>query len=121
MACDSDNRFAVTNPTSITVVTEEDWMMAVTTVPVTRPMNRLVVSVPRIWRILSPATSLRASPIWSMPNRNRARPPARRDRVLSVFMIFSTGGCSWIRAAESCRRVVDTHRRFYGELITVRN
>ena len=48
MACDSDIRFAVTNPTSITVVTEEDWMMAVTTVPVTRPMTRLVVSLPRI-------------------------------------------------------------------------
>ena len=59
MACDSDIRFAVTNPTSITVVTEEDWMMAVTNVPVTSPMRRLVVSLPRIRRIFSPATILR--------------------------------------------------------------
>ena len=76
MACESDIRFAVTNPTSITVVTEDDWMMAVTTAPVTRPMSRLVVSLPRIWRILSPATIFRDSPIWSIPNRNRASPPA---------------------------------------------
>ena len=76
MACDSDIRFAVTNPTSITVVTEDDWMMAVTNVPVTRPMRRLVVSLPRIRRIFSPATILRDSPIWSIPNRNRASPPA---------------------------------------------
>ena len=74
IACDSDIRFAVTNPTSITVVTEDDWMMAVTTVPVTRPMSLLVVSVPRIWRIFSPATTLRDSPICSIPNRNRASP-----------------------------------------------
>jgi hypothetical protein len=56
-------------------VTDDDWMIAVTTVPANTALNRLVVSRARTVRIPSPATSLRASVIWSMPKRNSANPP----------------------------------------------
>ena len=75
MACDSDISPAVTNPTSMTVVTDEDWMTAVTNAPVISPMMRLLVSRARICFMLSPATALSASAICSIPNRNSARPP----------------------------------------------
>ncbi len=77
MAWDRDMSPAVTKPTSMTVVTDEDWMMAVTKAPVIRPMMRLLVSRARICFMLSPATFFRASAICSMPYRNTARPPSR--------------------------------------------
>jgi len=77
MAWDRDMSPAVTKPTSMTVVTDEDWMMAVTKAPVISPMMRLLVSLARICFMLSPATFLSASAICSMPYRNTARPPTR--------------------------------------------
>ena len=75
IACDSDIKPAVTKPTSMTVVTEEDWMIAVTKAPVSRPMIRLVVSLPKIAFMRLPATLFSASAICSMPKRKTARPP----------------------------------------------
>ena len=73
--CDMDMRPADMKPTTSTVVTEEDWMTAVTKAPVTAPMNRLVVSFSRMSFIRSPATALSESAIWFMPKRKSARPP----------------------------------------------
>ena len=69
------SRLELTKPTTITVVAEEDWMMAVTARPVRKPSIRLVVSLPRMVRRLEPARRSRALPIMFMPNRNRLRPP----------------------------------------------
>ncbi len=66
---------AVVKPTTSTVVTDEDWIIAVTNAPVSAPVNRLEVSFARTSFIRSPATAFRAAVIWSIPNRNRARPP----------------------------------------------
>ena len=41
--CDVDIRPAEINPTSSTVVIDDDWMIAVTAAPVNAPMNRLRV------------------------------------------------------------------------------
>ena len=43
--CDMDIRPAEMKPTRITVVTEDDWMMAVTNAPMPTPTNRLRVSL----------------------------------------------------------------------------
>ena len=65
----------LTKPTTMTVVAEEDWMTAVTPIPVISPINLPVVSLPsRACRLL-PARRSSASPITFMPNRNRHRPP----------------------------------------------
>ena len=66
---------ALMNPTTSTVVTEDDWMTAVIPAPVRRPTKRFAVSFSRTALALSPTTSFSESVIKSMPNRNIARPP----------------------------------------------
>ena len=44
-----------TNPTTITVVAEEDWISAVISTPVRTPVTRLVVIAVKIFRKRSPA------------------------------------------------------------------
>ena len=66
----------LTKPTTITVAAEELWITAVTPRPVSSPAARPVVSRPKMSRRPSPARRSRACPIRSMPNRNRASPPA---------------------------------------------
>ncbi len=72
---DSDIRPAEMKPTTSTVVTDDDWITAVTKAPVIAPMNRFEVSLARIDFMRSPATAFSAVAICSMPNRNSARPP----------------------------------------------
>ncbi len=50
IACASVSRPALTNETVITVVAAEDWTEAVTNIPVSIPVNRLVVIAPSTWR-----------------------------------------------------------------------
>jgi hypothetical protein len=56
-------------------VAEDDWMMAVTSPPVTAALTRLVVKRARMSFILPPAADLSPSAICSIPKRKRARPP----------------------------------------------
>ena len=58
---------ALTNPTTITVVTDEDWMTAVMSAPDNAPVNRLVVSRARTSLSPVPATVFSASVILRMP------------------------------------------------------
>ena len=67
----------LTNPTTMTVVADELWMIAVTPSPVKSPANRLVVIRPRSAFNLLPALRSSACPISVMPNRNRLKPPIR--------------------------------------------
>ena len=61
--------------TTVTVVAEELWIMAVMPRPVRKPTNtRLVILSSRV-RSLPPARRSRAWPIRFMPNRNRHSPP----------------------------------------------
>ena len=68
-------RPALTKPTTSTVVTEEDWITAVTIVPVIAPVTALLVSFESSTFICLPAAAFRPSVIFSMPYRNNARPP----------------------------------------------
>ncbi len=58
---------ADTNPTSNTVVTDEDWMIAVVTVPVSTPKKRFLDKAARINFIFSPAAFFKPSLISSIP------------------------------------------------------
>ena len=64
-----------TNPTTITVVAEEDWMTAVTSAPSSTPFSLLEVSFSSIFSSLPPLALLSAELIVSIPYRNSARPP----------------------------------------------
>ena len=100
---DSDIRPAVMKPTTSTVVTDEDWITAVTKAPVTTPMKRFLVSLPRIDFMRSPATSLRALAISSIPNRKSARPPRRpiRSGKTASSSVLAPSSASWLAGAES--------------------
>ena len=67
MACASVSSPAFTNDTVITVVAVDDCTEAVTNIPVSRPVKRLVVIAPRIWRSCEPAIFWRASLITFIP------------------------------------------------------
>ena len=56
MAPPSERRPALTKLTTITVVALDDWMAAVTAVPVRMPLNGRPVILPNTARILLPAT-----------------------------------------------------------------
>ena len=60
IACFKDISPEFTKPTTITVVAEELWIMAVTPSPVKRPASLLVVSLPRSERSLFPARRSKA-------------------------------------------------------------
>ena len=64
-----------TNPTTITVVAEELWIIAVTPSPVRNPANFPVVIFESKVRSLFPALLSSASPMTFMPKRNRHNPP----------------------------------------------
>ena len=81
-ACSSFSSPALRNPTTITVVAEEDWMAPVTTTPTSTPSRGWDVIFSNSFFSLEPATVSRPSPISFMPNRNRPRPPIS-DRSIS--------------------------------------
>ena len=67
MACASVSNFADTNDTVITVVAVDDCTAAVTTMPVSIPVSRLVVMAPSTWRSCGPASFCSAPLIILMP------------------------------------------------------
>ena len=75
MACASVSRPALTNDTVITVVAVDDCTEAVTSVPVSIPVKRLVVMAPKTCRNWGPAIFWRASLIDFIPNINKASEP----------------------------------------------
>ena len=78
---------ALTKPTTMTVVAEEDWTAAVISAPTSTPMKRLAVSRSRMAFIRLPATASRPELIICMPWRNSARPP-KTPRNSSRFMFY---------------------------------
>ena len=84
-----ERRPALTKLTTMTVVAEDDWMAAVTAVPVRIPLIGLLVILPRMARILLPATFCRPSLINFMAKRNTASAPAKLMAIsrMSVKLI----------------------------------
>ena len=81
MACARVSRPALTNDTVMTVVAVDDCTEAVTSVPVSRPVKRLVVIAPRTWRSCGPAIFCRASLIDFIPNMRSAREPRSLNSI----------------------------------------
>ena len=77
----------LTNPTTITVVADDDWMIAVTTVPKRSPLIGVLVSLYNTSSSLFPATLLSPSPIRDIPKRNKAT-PLNSDRIIVMPLIF---------------------------------
>ena len=67
MACLSVSMPAARRPTVRTMVAEEAWIMAVTSIPVKSPVNVFFVSFCSRTRSVSPELFLRPSPMTSMP------------------------------------------------------
>ena len=77
-----------TNPTTITVVAEEDWMTAVMPAPTSTPKIRLEVSRSKIRFIWLPAAASRPELIICMPYRKSARPPSSESAFVIVMVLF---------------------------------
>ena len=67
---------ALTNPTTITVVAEDDWITAVTAAPSKNPFTGFAVNFSRMVFNFPPACFSSPSPITCMPYKNNASPPA---------------------------------------------
>ena len=67
MACARGSSPALTNDTVITVVAVDDCTEAVTNIPVSSPVKRLVVMAPSMWRNCEPAIFCRASLMTFIP------------------------------------------------------
>ena len=81
---------ALTKPTTMTVVAEEDWITAVMAAPTSTPKKRLAVSRSRICFIRLPAAASRPELIICMPYRNRARPPNRLKKSVICIRLESS-------------------------------
>ena len=77
-----------TNPTTMTVVADEDWMTAVTHIPRSTAFHLLEVKFSRICSSLPPDTFARPSPITCIPYKNMARPP-NNVNILKKSIMFS--------------------------------
>ena len=87
MACAKVRSPALTNETVITVVAVEDWTEAVTNIPVSMPVNLLVVIAPRTCRNWGPAIFCKASLIDFIPNIRSASEPRSLNNT-SIKDIF---------------------------------
>ena len=85
-ACESCMIPELTNPTTITVVADDDWMTAVTATPSSTAIIRFDVSFSNICSSLPPDSFARPSPIASIPYRNMAKPPII-VRTLNMFIL----------------------------------
>ncbi len=123
--CGNVSSPAEIKPTTRTVVTDEDWMTAVTNAPVKTALNRLVVSRASSVFILPPAILFRASVIWSRPYKNKANPPsspiiieptAKVSTVLIVSITFKA-----IPEKQFCQRPYGVGRIPYQNSYAARN
>ena len=89
MACESESSPALTKLTVITVVAVDDWMEVVMKAPVSIPVKRLVVMVPRMFLRRLPAIFCSPSLITFMPYMSNATEPNRiRNSILLYTLTF---------------------------------
>ena len=93
MACASVSKEALTNETVITVVAVELCTAAVTPMPVSIPVKRLVVMRAKMCLSLGPAIFCNASLIVFMPKMRSANEPSRVKAIV-IVMIFVYLGIS---------------------------
>ena len=80
---------ALTNETVITVVAVDDCTAAVTNIPVSIPVKRLVVMAWSTWRSCEPAIFWRLSLIDFIPNMRSASEPMSLNRIHTDIRIVS--------------------------------
>ncbi len=85
--CAKGKRPALTSPTTMMVVADEDWIMAVTPAPKRTPFTGLDVIFSSMPRNFDPETSIKLLLISCMPNKNRARPPNSVTK-LNISILF---------------------------------
>ena len=95
MACASVSSPALTKDTVITVVAVDDCTAAVTKMPVSIPVKRLVVMAPNTWRSWGPAIFCKLSLIDFIPNISRARDPNSLNITQIVIFFIIYGGKSF--------------------------
>src|SRR5574344_342098 len=79
---------ALTNETVITVVAVDDCTETVTSIPVSIPVNRLVVIAPNTCRNWGPAIFWRLSLIDFIPNIRRASDPISLKNIqIDIFLL----------------------------------
>ena len=89
MACASVSRPALTNETVITVVAVDDCTLAVTNIPVSIPVKRLVVMAPKTCRNCGPAIFCRASLIDFIPYIKSANEPKSVKNTQILIITYS--------------------------------
>ena len=98
IACANVSKPAFTNDTVITVVAVDDCTEAVTRVPVSIPVKRLVVIAPRTWRNCGPAIFCNASLMVFIPNMRSAREPRSFKRIsISYLTIYNWVNVEYLR------------------------
>lgn len=85
----SGSKPAFTKLTTITVVADDDCMIAVINNPVKTPVNRLEVMEDNIPRMPSPATFCKASLIIFIPSKKRPSEPTIVSKLKIKFMIWA--------------------------------
>ena len=90
----SDINPALTKPTTITVVADDDWMTAVTAVPVRMPLSGLSVILPKMVRIRLPAAFCSPSLIIFMANKKMASAPV--NLMIISRMSMKSMVCSFL-------------------------
>ena len=92
-ACVRDISPALTKPTTMTVVAEEDCTTAVMVMPASMARKRLPVTMPSSFFSRVPAAFSSASPISCIPNRNSPSPPNRDKTFIIVMMVRFLRAC----------------------------
>ena len=87
IACLSFIIMEFTNPMTITVVADEDWITQVTPAPSATPLSGVFVILYRNASSLFPATSFSASPMSIIPYRNIATPLKRATTIENTSII----------------------------------
>ncbi|OPZ96689.1 MAG: hypothetical protein BWY71_01857 [Planctomycetes bacterium ADurb.Bin412] len=97
MACVKVISSALTIPTTITVVTELDWMTEVMMAPIPQATSRLLVTALISLRILFPATACIPSDMFFMPSKNIPSPPITPKTIFKMISNSIWFGSFWVR------------------------
>ncbi|OPZ98384.1 MAG: hypothetical protein BWY71_01281 [Planctomycetes bacterium ADurb.Bin412] len=84
MACANVISSALTIPTTMTVVTELDWMILVMRAPTPQATKRFPVMALISFRIRLPATACIPSDMFFIPSRNMPNPPSTSKAILAI-------------------------------------
>ena len=87
IACGSVMKPDVTNPTTMTVMIDDDWTIIVETTPVPIPARRCVVASDMNLRRPDPLTDWRPSDRCFIPSRNVPSPPPTTTRIDNTSLI----------------------------------